>query len=157
MKANAPNPQTDRQTDGRGGWRKRDGGLATDVHSCSWCSDGAFKWSRKRNANRANRKMKPEGVSDDRRERRGARHVAPRPPASPGLFFLWVKGRAGSPPCLKLSRELRLSCVGVRCECGILSSHGALHRFFFFFKEYVGFEIVCVKKCERPAEVVINE
>lgn len=60
-------------------------------------------------------------------ERRGARHVAPRPHAFPGLFLLWVKGCARSPPCLKPSRESGLSCVGGRCGRGILSSHGALH------------------------------
>lgn len=113
MKANAPNPQTDRQTVEVGGER----GMGVSPQMCIPAAGVVMEPSngagRGMQTERAERRS-PKASQMTEGERRGARRVAPRPPASPGLFFLWVKGRAGSPPRLKPSRESRLSCVGGR-------------------------------------------
>lgn len=61
--------------------------------------------------------------------RRGARHVAPRPRASPGSFLLVGQRSCRVSPLLGAVQRVEAKlCVGGRCEGGILSSHGALHR-----------------------------
>lgn len=127
MKANALNPQTDRQTVEVGGERGMGVSPQMCIPSAGVVMEPLNGAGRGMQTERAERRS-PKASQMTQGERRGARHVAPRPHAALGLFFLWVKGRAGSPPCLKPSRESRLSCVGGRCDRGILSFHGALHR-----------------------------